>query len=346
MMLAPPRSANWPEPKINSLDRQQIYIATELSPMFGFSNWPRDISGAPMPRTDVHKLGDVCHEWNYQLGKCQSSVSVETVQGSAACHFIGKLAVDADGSPKAYHPLDKRPYDNGARAYDWLANINVKDLFGIQGENGTSGPNAGYYVSGTSLINPAHQMNDARRYVDAGRVPYFVLPIRQFPSLNGTTLKKGCIAFIFDTRAGGSTGAIFADVGRAVGEGSIALAERMGLKPFHSRCPPKVVGFDGPRFFYLIFPDVFAAPPWDVEEIETKARDAFAKWGGEAMLREVIGPIIPQMQRARPVSPDAIERESFESNRNVPEELLPDFESGAALRLRSEDVPKSQLDAD
>jgi hypothetical protein len=65
----------------------------------------------------------------------------------------------------------------------------------------------------------------------------------KIPLPKGTRLKNGCLAYVVDTQTGGTSGAIFGDVGHAVGEGSIALARRLGLNPFRKgRMFPKLSG--------------------------------------------------------------------------------------------------------
>lgn len=246
----------------------------------------------PLP---VKNLGDVCHEFDHQHHRCAEQIKVSQVEGTTSAHYLSKLAIDADGAPRAYHPADRAPRDNTAKAFDWLANINVNDLHGIQGQGGAVGPAPGFFISATSLSNPAFPHNDTRRYVDASVIPYVVLPKSTFPAPPGTTLKSGCVVFVVDTTTGGSTGAIFADVGRAVGEGSIALALRLGLDPFISNLRPKLHGFDGKRFFYLVFPEVVVAPPWPLATIQDTANAQFQNWGGEAQLKALF-PAIPDLR--------------------------------------------------
>jgi hypothetical protein len=166
-----------------------------------------------------------------------------------------------------------------------MANVSKSDLHGVQGQDGV-GPAPCFYVSGTTLENTAfNNRKDTRRYVDASAIPYIVLPKSTFPVPAGSALRDGCVAFVVDTKTGGSSGAIFADVGRAVGEESIILAWWLGLDPFYASMRPKVKGFSGKRFLYLVFPDVVVAPPWPVGIIQQQAETLFKGWGGEAQLR-------------------------------------------------------------
>lgn len=244
-------------------------------------------------------VGRICHEWDHNAHACKTTIDVQQVSGTRGLHYISKLAVDADGAPRAYHPLDIRKPDNSANAFDWLANISVADLHGIQGQDGV-GPAAGFYISATTVHDARYPGNDTRRYVDASLIPYIVLPRATFPTTAGT-VQDGCVAYVVDVRTGGTSGAIFADVGHAVGEASIALALCLGLQPFSRTYYPKVVGFDGLRFFYLVFPTVTVPPPWDVTQIQQIANREFLRWGGEAQLRALV-PDLPPLKPPKKAS--------------------------------------------
>jgi hypothetical protein len=233
------------------------------------------------------KLGDVCLRW--KSGGCVKTTTVWQESGTKAAHFLAKMSTDVDGSPRAYHPKDKHEPDNAGRAFDWMCNVKMSDLHGIQGDDAV-GPAPGYYVSATSLKDESvTNEKDARRYVDASVVPFIVLPLASFPVPSGTPLHLGCLAFVVDRVNGRSSGAIFADVGNAVGEVSLALSMRLAHRPFYSKIYPKVIGFDeeefDERFFYLVFPDQAIAPPWSETAIQTQANSLFQAWGGEARLK-------------------------------------------------------------
>jgi len=288
--------------------------------------------------TDQVKIGTVCHIWDYPARKSKETTDVWQVRGSKSAHFLSKLEIDADGAPRAYHPSDRRPLDNAGKAFDWLANLGSSDRHGIQGENGAVGPAAGFVISATSLMDTRYPTNDTRRYVDASTVPYVVLPKGTFPLPADSVLKSGCVVCVVDTKTGGYSGAIFADIGRAVGEGSIRLAQRLGLNPFVPSRWPKVRGFDGQegdrRFFYLVFPETAIAPPWPVEQIQAQADALFASWGGEARLKT----IIPRLPDLKPPVSAFDETQPAETRGPDAEE-----EANALRRLRSLDVAKDIL---
>src|SRR5262249_22867325 len=217
------------------------------------------VPATPDRAPDQVKIGTVCDVWDYPARSCKHSTDVWQVRGQKSAYFLSKLEVDADGAPRAYHPLDRNPPANGGRAFDWLANLGSSDRHGIQGEDGAVGPAPGFVLSATSLTDYRYAVKATRRYVDASSIPYVVLPKGALPLPTGcTSLENGCVVCVVDTTTGGYSGAIFADVGRAVGEGSIRLAQRLGLIPFSSSRWPQVVGFSGGahdrRVFSLVFP--------------------------------------------------------------------------------------------
>jgi hypothetical protein len=247
---------------------------------------PRGLSEAATLRTteeiamtcDKIKISDVCKDYNHKKKQCAQTTPVWQLHDKAGYFFVAKMALDVDGAPRAYHPLDKRPPDNHTKALDWLANLDPSDRHGIQGADGI-GPAPGFVVSGTTLENPAFPLNDTRHWVDAETIPYIVL-VSRFPrSPDVPRVARGDCAMVIDLSSGASTSAIFADVGSAVGEASMKTALNLGLDPTASGFPPKVKGFDQ-DFLYIVFPDSKINPPWHTDEIEQVARDRFAKWGG------------------------------------------------------------------
>ena len=188
-------------------------------------------------------------------------------------------------------------------------------------------------------MDSRYPANDTRRYVDASSIPYVVLPKGAFPLPAGTTLKSGCVVCVVDTKTGGYSGAIFADVGRAVGEASIRLAQRLGLTPFSSSRWPKVVGFSGGandrRFLYLVFPETAIAAPWPVDEIQAQADALFAElgWGGAAQDDHSRA-----CRSSSPLSPYSMKRSL--RNRAI---SIPTRTTRAQGRLRSLDVSKGEL---
>ena len=147
-------------------------------------------------------------------------------QWSITCFKKG-MAIDADGHPFAYHP------DN--TGLDDLVHAGYPgNWWGIATDDASAGgtpvlqqaedPAPGYYLTTTSLIDHRFSYHDPRRYVDAAKVPYFVLPDRFKENI-----ALGAIAWIHNQYNGRSCFAIFADVGPDIGEGSMCLATRLGI---------------------------------------------------------------------------------------------------------------------
>lgn len=154
-------------------------------------------------------------------------------QGDALVWTAG-LAIDADGSPHAYHP-------DGRSGLDYLANAGNPGRWwgvvcdgGVPVEQGLLDPAPGFLVSPTSLCDRTRHLHDPLRYVDSERIPYLAVP-RVLLQLG---LHLGDVAQV--EYQGRSSPAIVADVGPAdhLGEGSIALAEALGIpsSPRHGGC--------------------------------------------------------------------------------------------------------------
>lgn len=196
--------------------------------------------------------------------------------------FVAGMAIDADGSPRAYHPED--------RGLDYLANAGKPGnwwalVLDSQGEpivQGPDDPAPGYYVSTTSLIDSRYSVTDPRRYVDAETVPFVVLP----PRLRKAGAKLGDLALVIDLDSGARSFAIFADVGprTGLGEGSIALASALGLPANPRR------GGKGGRVAYLVWPKSGDGKPIAVSEIDKRGAARLERWGGEDRLGQCLKP--------------------------------------------------------
>jgi hypothetical protein len=185
--------------------------------------------------------------------------------------WTGPMAINADGSPFAYHPNDK--------GLDYLANAGSPgkwwgiacDPSGNPYIQGPTDPAPGYYVSTTSLTDKKRKSSDPQKYVNSSVVPYIVIP----PDLKKIGVKLGDLALVkFNSNV---CPAIIADIGPAgkVGEGSIALAERLGIKP----SPKKGGTSNGVSF--TIFMGTATGWPRDAAEIASTVIDlASKKLGG------------------------------------------------------------------
>jgi hypothetical protein len=205
------------------------------------------------------------------------NVGLYQADGEGAVAWVSGMGVDADGSPRAYHP-------NGpnAGALDYTANAgkpgNWYGLVTVDGNpvvQGASDPAPGFYVSPTSLEDPTKARTDPRRYVDASTVPYLVLP----PEVRDTfEISLGDLAVVANGRRGLTSAAIFADIGPRgkIGEGSVALATQLGINNSARN------GGTSGDILFVVFPGSGGDPAWprSPSEIISNASQLFSQWGG------------------------------------------------------------------
>ncbi len=207
--------------------------------------------------------------------------------GQSAFFFKAGMKIDADGAPAAYHPDDKGLDDleNAGDPGDWWAL--VTDTGEPDGEpiiQGDDDPAPGYYISRTALEDETKDRTDPRRYVDATKIPYIVLPENENEKfLKKAKVKLGDFAAVYSGENGKLAFAIFADTGLSYaggveewrfGEGSIALAKALGIPS-----SPKTGGTDG-GVLYIVFPGSGNGKPRSLEEIRSEAKKHFDQWGG------------------------------------------------------------------
>lgn len=166
--------------------------------------------------------------------------------------FKENMNIDADGSPRAYGP-DNSGLDwtaNGGKPGNWWAIVTDNGQKDgnpiIQREND---PFPGMYVCTTSLHDSTHNINDPLRYVNAEHVPYISLPL---PVRQRAHISIGGFVWVFNTETGKSSYAIYADAGgnKGIGEGSMFLAESVGLK----NNPKTGGGTDKNIIIYVVLP--------------------------------------------------------------------------------------------
>ncbi len=206
---------------------------------------------------------------------------VERIYGEpTTVEFVAGMKIDADGALRAYHPDD-------APGLDQLEHAGAPgNWWGIVTDDGTPGgeplvqgegdPAPGFYVSQTSLADPDRELADPQRYVDAAAVPYLALQERFVTELG---CKLGDFALVTREANDGSTrasAAIFGDVAAPelpVGEGSIALAARLGVPP-----DPRSGGAFRASVHYVLFCGSGNGRPRSTEEIDAEgARLAAAR---------------------------------------------------------------------
>jgi hypothetical protein len=214
---------------------------------------------------EVARYGEPAHE----VPIWQSATPSDSLD-APAMFFQSGMTIDADGAPNAYNPQNTGLDDlaNAGQPGHWDGV--VQDENGDPFVQGPDDPFPGYYVSCTSLCDRSKRSIDPRRYVDASRIPYVVLP-------GGLAREAGAhlgdFALVVNLRNSRSSYAIFADIG-TLGEGSIALADNLGI---HSDA--RVGGTRG-GVLYVIFPGSGDGAPHTVDEINTLAAERADRWGG------------------------------------------------------------------
>ncbi|MEP7309526.1 MAG: glycoside hydrolase family 75 protein [Acidobacteriota bacterium] len=212
--------------------------------------------------------------------------------GSDACFYVvDRIAIDADGSPNAYHPLDRgidalgnAGFPNGG----WTSILAVDPFDRTKPFVQTAGPFAGFFVSKTTLQDTTRAETDPRRYVDATKMPYLVFP-GAFHTLKGTGT-MGDVAVVRNLRNGKTSSAIVADVGplnAPLGEVSIRLAENLGGAKVN---PRNGSGAPAGPFLYVLFPRSRATPAWPlaIEAIDQIAHSCLTALGGWDRVRACI----------------------------------------------------------
>jgi len=137
--------------------------------------------------------------------------------------------------------------------------------------------------AGQSLRDPTiTKESDPRRYVDAAKVPYLVLP-PAVAKLAKTWL--GDFATVVNLDNGKVSSAIYADAGNSfkIGEGSIALAEALGIGS-----NPRT-GNSARHVFYLVFPGSGNHKPRPLAEINEEGKRLFESWGGMTRVNQCVG---------------------------------------------------------
>jgi hypothetical protein len=168
-----------------------------------------------------------------------NKVLYKTIDGKIIYHIEDKkvflvnsgFMIDADGSPKAYHKDSKIALDylaNAGKPGNWWAIVtDTRKSNGTPIEQTAMDPAPGYYVSMTSLQDGSKKDSDPNRYVNSETIPYIAIP----PKFS-KDFRLGDIALVVNKLNNKRCFAIFADTGpgNKIGEGSIFLAQQLGLK--------------------------------------------------------------------------------------------------------------------
>lgn len=195
------------------------------------------------------------------------------------------MAIDTDGAYRAYHPNNRLGLDSIEHAGhpgDWWALATdtgtPKGRPVIQDKND---PAPGYYVSMTSLFDAGiSDERNARRFVDALRIPYVVLPPEGLKHA-----KLGDFATVVNLENGKLQGAIVADESApelTMGEGSIALANALGIDS-----NPRSGGVEK-GIAYVIYPNSGNGKPRSLNEIISASQRFFDRWGGMQTLLDCL----------------------------------------------------------
>jgi hypothetical protein len=213
-----------------------------------------------------------------RFGQTVGQAPIWHLRDDAAFFFTAGMLIDADGAPNAYN-ADNTGLDDLSNAgepghWDGL----LQDAQGNPLVQGPDDPFPGYYISCTALADWTKDRSDPARFVDASKIPYIALPgdlARQ------TGARLGDLAVAYNLHTGKFSYAIFADIG-ALGEGSIALAENVGLWPDARR------GGSRGGILYVIFPGSGDHHPKTLEEINNQASSLFENWGGADTVRDCL----------------------------------------------------------
>ena len=254
-------------------------------------------------------------------GEAHPDASPPWKRGDAVLFRTPKLNVDADGASNSYlvngkglsytcdgvvaiengkrvtPKIDKQHWQEKCRAA-WakaVASGDYKDvaIFGFLTDKkgipilqGVGDPLPGSaYISSTSVVVPGAPDRSQRRYVDATRIPYVVLPL-SFQKAWG--VKSSSLAITYRPKSGKYAFAVFGDEGD-LGEASVRLHQDLGNDPMQSkegvqRAKARIED----SVLTVIFPSRVSTPRADAEawvvDIKTQGAQALTDFGGEAML--------------------------------------------------------------
>jgi hypothetical protein len=146
------------------------------------------------------------------------------------------------------------------------------------------------YVSTTSLSVSGSPETAQRHWVDAVKIPYFVLPGKFAAHYS---IKLGDVAVLYSKSTGKTAFAVFADNGPALGEASVATHLALGGNPMvKSNGVDRAEAGMGGKVVTAVFRGQHANPNADpagwTQEINTTAAAAFNQWGGIERLKSCL----------------------------------------------------------
>jgi N-acetyl-anhydromuramyl-L-alanine amidase AmpD len=219
-------------------------------------------------------------------------VDVMQFPGRVGFYYKAAMAIDVDGSPRAYtkdatspKPLDSLESVDSEGIETMYIQQRSKTVHGVThvGE----GPFKDFFVSRTSLLFNKNDAFKTSNFVDAELIPYIVFPHNQGepPVFSGVSL--GDVAYVIDLKTRRFTHAIFADTNPKVGEASVRVALNLGRSDLNAGN-----GEEADRFLYILFPGSKfdpepTVPHWPDAKIKQVADKAFAAWGGMDQVRKL-----------------------------------------------------------
>jgi len=207
------------------------------------------------------------------------------INQSAYTYKTSFVALDADGSPRAYNPDDTGLDANANAGFPnkgWRSVLVVDPQDHSRPFVQPSGPTRGFFVSKTSLIDlsTTFPATNPAKYVDAEAFPYIVFP-GGFFAIRGTG-NWGDLVMARSLAGGQQSAAIVADGGpmkAPLGEISMELATALG-----GHNPDARTGAGAPRgvLQYVVFPGSRHNPPWprSLSDIQREAAALLAAIGG------------------------------------------------------------------
>jgi Fungal chitosanase of glycosyl hydrolase group 75 len=264
---------------------QNIILTTVICTLlFQFSNAQKNSTALGTYKFDVKQI-------------VENSSTIYKHDNTGFIYFKADYDLDADGSPRAYNPSNTGILHNG----------NATNSSGDMSESvvlyknkkpyiqKASDPFPGYYISLTTLQLQSFPDTSVKRYVNPETIPYFVLP---GGGLKAMGVEAGDIGIVYNYLNNKSSFAIFADSGPStiVGEGSIALATKLGIKTQISKKGRIVGGIDSGDILYIVFPKSGKGKKsyadLSLNDIELLGKKAVKKNGGADAVLEMIKGLI------------------------------------------------------
>lgn len=144
----------------------------------------------------------------------------------------------------------------------------------------------GFFVSPTTLGDPAFPATDQRRYVEPLTIATAVVP--SGGALSRFGVRPGTLGVALRRDTGIAVPFIVSDAGPRIGEGSPALARRLAgkaPKPDLTRAERFVGQVAGDGVTWLFLGGTPLPPPFTANRVEAAGAAAFARWGGIERLR-------------------------------------------------------------